>query len=207
MSRTYLVRLAFALETLALTLVVVVGVQSFVAQPYRVEHESMADTLEDGQMILVDKLTPRIGGLARGDIVVFRAPPRPGDDGTPYIKRVIGLPGDEVELRDGRVVIDGVPLDESGYVDPEQRTEPLDGASRWLVPDDHVFVLGDHRLDSSDSRYAWLGPIPVADVIGRAVARYWPIEVATVLVAPTYPELAGPPGQAGPVTQASTSRR
>lgn len=203
-------RLLFAGETVLLTLIVVVGVQTFVAQPYRVERESMLDTLQDGEMVLVDKLSPRIGGISRGDIIVFEPPARPGDDGTPFIKRVIGLPGDTVQLRDGQVVINGVPLDESAYVYRGQPTLPTDIIEQWQVPVDHLFVLGDHRVDSTDSRIGWLGMVPMERVIGRAAVRYWPMEAAAVLDAPDYPELraAAAPrtGQAGPATQASMAR-
>jgi len=208
-SRAPITRLLFAGETILLTLLVVVGVQTFVAQPYRVERESMLDTLQDGEMVLVDKLAPRLAGIARGDIVVFEPPPRAGDDGTPFIKRAIGLPGDLVELRDGLVVIDGVPLDESAYVYRGQPTLPTDTITTWEVPPAHLFVLGDHRVDSTDSRMGWLGMVPLERVIGRAAVRYWPVEAATMLSAPGYPELraaAAETGQAGPATQVSIVR-
>ncbi|MFN8624329.1 MAG: signal peptidase I [Chloroflexota bacterium] len=206
-------RLLFIAETLVLTLIVVVGVQTFVAQPYRVERESMLDTLQEGEMVLVDKLSPRLGALSRGDIIVFTPPPRDGDDGTPFIKRVIGLPGEHVRLIDGFVEIDGVPLDESGYVYEGQATWPTDTIMQWEVPEDALFVLGDHRQDSTDSRMGWLGMVPMDAVIGRAVARYWPLETAAVLATPAYPELTrtaagadGDAAQAGPATQVSIAR-
>ncbi len=202
-------RLLFAAETIVLTVVVVIAFQAFVAQPYRVEHGSMLSTLHDGEMVLVDKLTPRLGGVHRGDIIVFDPPARDRDDGAPFIKRVIGLPGERVELRRGLVWVDGVALDESGYLDADQATEPTDTLTAWDVPPHHLFVLGDHRRDSTDSRMAWLGMVPLERVIGRAAARYWPIDTATVLGAPSYPGLAGTAaarvGQA-PTTQPSMAR-
>jgi signal peptidase I len=175
----------------------------------------MLDTLHDGEMVIVDKLTPRLTGLARGDIVVFQPPPAEDDDGSPFIKRVIGLPGDLVELRDGAVRINGVPLDESGYVYRDQPTLPTDTLTAWELPAGALFVLGDHRIDSTDSRLGWLGMVPIDRVIGRAALRYWPPEAATVLAAPAYPELAAAAAargdavaaQAGPATQGSMSRR
>jgi len=209
-SRALITRILFVCETILLTLIVVVGVQTFIAQPYQVERESMLDTLQSGEMVLVDKLSARLGGIARGDIIVFEPPPHPGDDGTPFIKRVIGLPGDVVKLREGAVVINGVPLDESGYVYRGQPTLPTDTIATWHVPEGQLFVLGDHRLDSTDSRIGWLGMVPMERVIGRAAIRYWPMDVAAVFSAPTYPELraaaaTGAP-QASPDTQLSMAR-
>ena len=101
-------------ETLVLTLIIFFVIQTFVAQPYRVEQMSMERTLEPDQYVLVDKLTPRWDDYSRGDIVVFEPPPEwvEGGPQTPFIKRVIGLPGETVEIRDGAVYIDDVKLDE-----------------------------------------------------------------------------------------------
>jgi signal peptidase I len=189
--RFLLSRGVFIVETALLTVLITVGLQAFVAQPYRVERTSMLDTLEDGQMILVDKLGPRLTGYARGDIVVFQPPSTASDDGTPFIKRVVGLPGDAVDLVDGSVRINGVPLDESGYLYHGQPTLPVSDRSHWLVPAGMLFVMGDHRADSTDSRATALGPIPESSVIGRAVVRYWPLTALEMLGAPAYPELSG----------------
>jgi signal peptidase I len=215
-SRSTFTRLVFAAETIILTCIVVVVVHLFVAQPFRIERESMQETLREGQMILVDKLTPRLTGLARGDIVVFAPPERDGRSTTPFIKRVIGLPGDLVEIRDGLVYVNGTPLDESAYVYHGQPTEPVETVTSWYVPDGMLFVLGDHRADSTDSRSAWPGTIPQSSVIGRAALRYWPPGSMALLTPPAYPELraatagtraaAAPGDQPGPATQASIAR-
>jgi signal peptidase I len=179
-------------ETLALTLIIFFVIQTFVAQPYRVEQQSMERTLEPDQYVLVDKLTPRFDVYKRGDIVVFTPP----DDwaqanGTPFIKRVIGVAGDEVEVReDGRVYVNGTALEEP-YVfqvdgEPQPTTASTDDPS-WQVPDGELFVMGDHRSSSSDSRT--FGPIEVDHVIGRAWLRYWPFDTFGVLPTPTHPEL------------------
>ena len=101
-------------ETLVLTLIIFFVIQNFVAQPYKVQKQSMEQTLEPDQYVLVDKLTPRLDGYKRGDIVVFKPPADWGQfDDTPYIKRVIGVGGDTVEIRDdGLVYINGTALTE-----------------------------------------------------------------------------------------------
>jgi signal peptidase I len=227
----------FVLETVTLTVLLTVGVQTFVAQPFQIEHVSMLDTLHEGQMVLVDKLTPRINGFRRGEIVVFHPTVVTGMDDTPYIKRVIGLPGDRIELTDGVVRVNGVALDESAYVYHGEPTRPTSETTRWDVPPNTLFVLGDHRGDSTDSRSAMLGLVPYDQVIGRALVRYWPVTAMELLTPPSYPELstatqatagahrqrwdqgasraaggaAAPaeerPQASGPVTQVSTSRR
>jgi len=177
-------------ETLVLTLVIFFVIQNFVAQPYQVQQNSMERTLEPGQYVLVDKLTPRWDAYDRGDVVVFNPPPTWTSDPTPFIKRVIGVPGDSVELRDdGHVWVNGVDLDEgylyandAGVLEP---TTPLDDQRRWVIPEGQVFVMGDHRGRSADSRA--FGPIRISDIIGRAFLRYWPISTLGILETPTYP--------------------
>jgi signal peptidase I len=174
-------------ETLVLTVVIFLVIQNFVAQPYRVEQESMQRTLEQGQYLLVDKLTPRFDPYSRGDIVVFTPPNEPAGNSTPFIKRVIGLPGDRVELREGRVFVNGKALEEP-YIYDEQPTEPTGDRSTFSVPEGTLFVMGDHRANSTDSRV--FGPIPLDHVVGRAWLRYWPITTLRILDVPRYPGVA-----------------
>ena len=174
-----------AAETIVLTLVIFFAIQTFVAQPYKVEQMSMEHTLEPGQYVLVDKLTPRLDPYKRGDIVVF-LPPNAPPDSVPYIKRVIGVGGDVVDIHDGHVYINDQQLEEP-YVYPGQTTEASGGQDHFVVPKGELFVLGDHRQNSSDSRV--FGPIPESTVIGRAWLRYWPLNALTVLATPTYPDL------------------
>ena len=179
-------------ETLVLTLVIFLVIQNFVAQPYQVKQQSMQQTLEPEQYVLVDKLTPRFDAYDRGDIVVFNPPETWAGDGTPFIKRVIGIGGDQLEIRDdGFVYVNGVKLDEAYLfkVDGEpQRTDAPPDQTHWNVPNGEFFVMGDHRSNSADSRV--FGPISEGDVIGRAWLRYWPFSAFGVLQTPTHPELA-----------------
>jgi signal peptidase I len=174
-------------ETLVLTVLIFLGIQTFVAQPYKVQQTSMEQTLEPDQYVLVDKLTPRWAPYARGDIVVFDPPGTFLDGGNvPFIKRVIGLPGDRVELRDGKVWVNGTQLAEPYiYKDdgvPQTTDAQPGGQSVWLVPPGDLLVMGDHRQDSSDSRV--FGPIEISHVIGRAWLRYWPVDTFGILPKP-----------------------
>ena len=174
-------------ETLALTLIIFVVIQNFIAQPYKVQQSSMERTLMQEQYVLVDKLTPRFDEYKRGDIVVF-TPPEDwvGADRTPFIKRVIGVGGDSVEIHDGGVYINDERLDEPYiYAESDGSVQTTDAAQeRWVIPGDELFLMGDHRQDSADSRA--FGPVPVNQVIGRAWLRYWPFDSFGVLATPTY---------------------
>jgi signal peptidase I len=183
-------------ETLVLTLVIFFVIQNFVAQPYQVQQNSMERTLEPGQYVLVDKLTPRWDSYSRGDVVVFNPPETWTSDPTPFIKRVIGLPGDTVEVRgDGLVYVNGVALDEPyTYKNAQGVNEPTEASpdqTRWVVPAGELFVMGDHRQKSADSRV--FGPIAVSNVIGRAFLRYWPIGTLGILQTPSYPGVPAAP--------------
>jgi len=137
----------------------------------RVESVSMQPTLFAGNFVVVNKLSYRFGEPSRGDIIVFRYPPDPELD--PYIKRVIGLPGEHVLVEDGKVYINGVRISE-----PYLKTQTQQGGE-WIVPQDGLFMMGDNRNNSSDSR-AW-GMVPLENVIGKAFMVYWPPEKWEVL--------------------------
>ena len=177
-------------ETLVLTVVIFLGIQTFVAQPYKVQQGSMENTLLPEQYVLVDKLTPHWASYSRGDIVVFDPPESwsAGGGGVPFIKRVIGLSGDRVEIRGGHVYVNGVELEEPYIFEDNgipQTTEPaIGGPKEWLVPNGDLLVMGDHRQDSADSRT--FGPIEIGHVIGRAWLRYWPFDHFGVLPKPSY---------------------
>lgn len=148
----------------ALTAVVIVV---FVVQPVKVEGTSMLPQLVDQERIFVNKFVYHFSTISRGEIVVFWYP---RDTTKSFIKRVIGVPGDTVEVRGGSVYINGERLEES-YVSPEFLD--LTSYSRVTVPADHYYVLGDHRNSSNDSRN-W-GLVPARNIFGKAVFRYWPV--------------------------------
>lgn len=182
-------------QTLVLTLVIFLVIQNLVAQPYKVQQLSMERTLAPEQYVLVDKLTPRWDSYDRGDIVVFNPPADwVQENGTPFIKRVIGLGGDEIEIRDGRVFVNGTELDEPYvYTEDDGTSQPTNSAldqDRWFVPGGELFLMGDHRANSADSRA--FGPVALEQIIGRAWLRYWPLDTFGILPTPTHPELASP---------------
>lgn len=183
-------------ETLILTLVIFWVIQTFVAQPFQVQQDSMSGTLEEGQYVLVDKLTPHFDSYSRGDIVVFNPVTHeeactdpssdiPTEGDTPFIKRVIGEPGDSVSIREGSVFVNGVLIPEP-YVHGAQTTQ-LSDEDTWTVPADRLFVMGDNRPGSRDSRS--FGPICAREVVGRAWLRYWPLNTLGILQTPTYPNV------------------
>lgn len=175
--------------TVVLAILLYLVIQTFLVQTYRVEGRSMDITLRDGQHLLIDKLTPRFDDYSRGDVVVLHPPDIP-EDSTPYIKRVIAVAGERVEIHDGSVWIDGVQLDEP-YVRPGTTTEPETDEEVWDVGEGEVFVMGDNRPDSQDSRA--FGVVRTDGIIGRAFLRFWPLDTLGILQTPTYPELSGAP--------------
>jgi signal peptidase I len=180
-------------ETLVLTLVIFVVLQNFVAQPFQVQMKSMERTFVEGDYVLVDRLSHLWSPYGRGQVIVFQPPPTWADATKPFIKRVIGVAGDTIELRDGRVYVNDVAIDEPYlFRDAAGVAEPTDeyNQSEWLVPDGELFVMGDHRQSSADSRV--FGTIPVSTVIGRALLRYWPVSQFGIVQTPTYDNLPAP---------------
>ena len=151
-------------ETVLFTLVIYVLVRTFLFENYRVVGRSMEPTLQNDQFLVVSKLDYRLHTPQRGDIIVFRDPQ---SQNRKLIKRIIGLPGDVVEIGNDAVTINGYPLDEPYIESPSLYTEaPL------TVPDGQYFVLGDNRNNSSDS-HAW-GTLPEDLIVGKAWLSYWP---------------------------------
>jgi signal peptidase I len=156
---------------IGVALLVAFVVRTFVLAHFVVDGHSMDYTLHDGDRVFVNKLSYRLHDPHRGDVVVLHEV-EPGLD-RDLIKRVIALPGETIEMRNCEVRIDGVILDEP-YLDPEVVTPNNCGADipPTLVPGDHVFVMGDNRPQSQDSRV--IGPIDEADLVGRAFVVFWP---------------------------------
>jgi signal peptidase I len=178
--------------TIGLAVILYLVITTFFVQTFRVEQQSMIDTLQPGEHLLIDKITPRFDDYSRGDIVVFH--PNGDTDKTPFIKRVIGVGGDRVRISDGLVWIDGVAIDESEYTfrDPltgENEPTLAFGDSEWDVPEGSLFVLGDHRMGSTDSRRNSLGLVETEHVVGRAWLRFFPLTELGVLQTPPYTEL------------------
>lgn len=156
--------LADLFETILLAVVLFVGI-NLVSARIRVESISMEPTLTAGEFLIVNKLAYRFGAMQRGDVIVFYYPL---DTSQRFIKRLIGLPGDEVVVSDGKVFINGQPLKEP-YI-----SAPPTYMGSWQVPSDAVFVLGDNRNRSADS-HVW-GMVPLDYIIGKAIFVYWPFD-------------------------------
>jgi signal peptidase I len=190
-----------ALLVIVVTVLLTAGVKSFVVETFRIPSGSMENTLRIGDRVLVNKFVYRIRGIGRGDVVVFSGagswgptPQRAGrisaayrdalqalgleTDGTDYVKRVIGLPGDHVVCctAQGRITVNGVPLREGSYLYPGEA--PSAEFFNITVPPGRLWVMGDHRGESSDSRYhsgdPGNGTIPESAVVGRAFVVIWP---------------------------------
>jgi len=166
------------IETLILTLVIFLLIR-FAVQNFRIEGFSMEPNFHDGQFLIVNKLVYALHSPERGDVIVFIPPNSTTRD---FIKRVIGLPGDRVEIVNGRVFVNGAPLDEPYPLNPGSYS-----AGAVTVPADEYFVLGDNRNNSSDS-HSW-GSVPAKSIIGKAWVSYWPPQVMGLV--PTYSYAAG----------------
>ncbi len=159
-------------ETILLALVLFLAINALSAR-VRVLNVSMKPTLQPGQFLLVNRVSYKLGSPHIGDIVIFHAP---GVSDLDYIKRVIGLPGDEVHIENGIVLVNNQPLYEP-YV-----SEMPNYTGTWVVPSGEYFVLGDNRNNSSDS-HLW-GFVPAEDIVGRALLIYWPFSDLSLLRSP-----------------------
>lgn len=164
------------IETVVIALSIFLIVYLFVMQPHQVNGQSMHSTFENGEYLLTDKISYKFNKPERGDVVVFKAPPAaqcPEGAGCDFIKRVIGIPGDTVEVRDNQVWVNGQVINEP-YLDLGIQTKPGSYTANGLVtvPTNEYIVMGDNRPHSSDSR-VW-GPVPFQNIVGKVFFRYWP---------------------------------
>ena len=165
------------MQSIALAMAVFVAIYWKVAQPNEVKGSSMLPNFTNGEFLLTDKLTYAFSDPKRGDVVVFRAPPSEpcAEDSCEYIKRIIGLPGDRVMVKNGRVYLNGQLLEED-YLDAGIRTSPgnfsQEGVER-VVPEGYYLCFGDNRPHSRDGRE--FGPVAKDAIVGRAFFKYWPV--------------------------------
>ena len=173
--RTGMGAVVYWARDLLLSVIIAIVVILFLYQPVKVEGTSMMPALTDQERIFINKFVYRfhIGDITRGDMIVFWYP---NDPTKSYIKRVIGTPGDRIEVDRGVVLVNGKPLQES-YVPEEYRDQT--SMAPTVVPTDEFFVLGDHRNSSNDSR-SW-GMVPRRFIYGKAVLVYWPLNKVSLL--------------------------
>jgi len=158
------------LESIALAVGVVVAVVNpFIIQAFLIPSGSMIPTLQIGDRIMADKFLYYARNPKRGEVIVFRAPPQADPQQRNFVKRVIGLPGDIVEIKDGEVFLNGKPLKEPYIYEP-----PYYQFGPYKVPKNHYFVMGDNRNDSSDS-HIW-GPLSEDRITGRVLFIWWPLQ-------------------------------
>ncbi len=176
------------IETIVIALSIFLVVYLFFMQPHQVNGHSMVPNFHSGEYVLTDKITYRMREPQRGEIIVFHAPPAancPEGTGCDFIKRIIALPGETVEVRDNKFFINGQELSES-YLPDDYETLPGHFTKDRVVtlqPHEY-FAVGDNRSYSSDSR-SW-GPITRSSIVGRAFFRYWPPQEMGVINKATY---------------------
>jgi signal peptidase I len=167
------------LKTVILALVIVLPIRIFLFQPFIVKGQSMEPAFENGDYLIVDELTYRFKNPQRGEIIVFKLP-----QGQRLIKRIIGLPGETVEIKEGQIKIINSKgeflLDEKKYLQQEGSFGDL----RISLNEDEYFVLGDNRAHSLDSRI--FGPIKKEQIIGRVIIRLWPLNSISLFLKPVF---------------------
>ncbi len=171
------------LREVGITILIAVAVFALLrltVQSYTVVMSSMEPNFHDGDCIMVNKMSYRSSGPQRGEVIIFDPP---FASLHPFIKRVIGLPGETVEIKDGKVFINGIPLEEDEYIE----AQPNYTMPATEVPENEYFVLGDNRNNSTDSSKGWT--VPRDNIIGKAWFVYWPPSKWRVVKHYSYPEL------------------
>jgi len=175
---------AFVLDTIQVVvfaIAIFLFIYLLVLQPHKIKGNSMQPNFPDGEYLLTDKVTYRFKEPQRGDVIVFEPP---NSDGEEFIKRIIGLPGEEIYVSNGRVYINEVALSESYISEDTNSGLFLKDGMKVVVPEDNFFVLGDNRPHSSDSR-SW-GFVAKEKITGRGWIIYWPAEAAGSIEHPKY---------------------
>jgi len=161
------------IETIVIALAIFVIVYKFLMQPHQVKGNSMFDNFHNGEYVLTNKIAYQLNDPEVGDVVIFEAPKNEDYD---YIKRIVGMPGDKIMIKKGKVYINNQLFDEMGYLDSNTYTRTgsyLSEGQEIIVASDSYFVIGDNRDHSSDSR-EW-GFVPLENIVGKAWIRYWPL--------------------------------
>ncbi|MBP2662991.1 MAG: spsB [Firmicutes bacterium] len=154
--------------SILIAIVLAFFIRYFIVELYMVEGPSMRPTLVNGERLVVNKFIYRFKTPERGEVLVFRYPRDPSRD---FIKRVIAVPGDTVEIKDGRVFLNGQLLNEPYILERIKGSYPA-----VTVPDGHIYVMGDNRNNSEDSRFKDVGFVPLELIKGKAVTVFWPID-------------------------------
>jgi len=157
-------------ETIAL-FAIVFAVARFAIGNYSILGQSMEPNYHQDQRLLVDKVTPQVFGYSRGDIVIVHSPSQDIE----LIKRLVGKPGDRIELRDNQVYVNDQLLNEP-YLPPNANSGPTRETTQWTLGSDQYFIMGDNRSFSQDSRV--FGPVGSSNIVGRALVLYWPLNDA-----------------------------
>mgnify|MGYP000909265350 CR=1 FL=1 len=153
--------------SIAIAVVLAFFIRYFIVELYLVDGPSMRPTLQSAERLVVNKFIYRFRAPERGEILVFRYPRDPSRD---FIKRVIAIPGDTIEIRDGRVYVNAALLNEPYILSKTRGNYPL-----ATVPEGHIFVMGDNRNNSEDSRFADVGFVPFDLIKGKAMLVFWPV--------------------------------
>ena len=157
-------------------------IRTFLVEPYMVEGSSMYPTLKNHERLIVDKLSYFVTNPKRGEIVVFRFPK---DESRDFIKRVIAVGGDTIEMKNGQVFVNGQALKEDYIYKNDPKGKNISSYRKTIVPEGTIFVLGDNRNNSEDSRFADVGFVPHKLVQGRALVCFWPLGNMRVIKADT----------------------
>ncbi|OIO48260.1 MAG: signal peptidase I [Parcubacteria group bacterium CG1_02_40_82] len=181
--KSFLILVWEIFKILVVSLAIIIPIRYFLIQPFFVQGASMEPNYQDGEYLIIDEVSYRLGEPLRGEVVVFKYPQNPSEF---FIKRIIGLPGETIKIDDIKIIIEnkanpeGFVLDESSYL----KNVPPMGQETTTLKENEFFVLGDNRAASFDSR-RW-GPLPRNNIVGRVWVKAWPISQAGIAHAPNY---------------------